>query len=226
MVIRTVHRLSRILLTCPAQVHFRLLTCSITSVTFVFSFTHMFVFLYRYVMFNILLSIFVCAATSLFFAWMVSAHVSAPYVIAGSTHELQFLSLQACSNVTLEDVAVLGECYDSSFNLLGLVFVSGAVSLSQVDVSFNVLDLKVVDICWFVVFHNHLCLRLVHFQTLVLLSSANSCSICCSSCGVLAHMNMLSASAEYSFECCDMVSPLLVLILLYLYRWTDIALFV
>ena len=48
----------------------------------------MFVFLSRYVMFNILLSIFVCAAASLFFALVVSALVSARYVIAGSTHEL------------------------------------------------------------------------------------------------------------------------------------------
>ena len=46
------------------------------------------VFLSRYVMFNIFLSIFVCAAASLFFAWVVSVHVSAPYVIAGSTNEL------------------------------------------------------------------------------------------------------------------------------------------
>ena len=74
-----VHRLSRILLTFPAQVHFRLLTCSITSVTLVFSLTEMFIFLSRYVMFNILISIFVCAAASLVFAWVVSAHVSAPY---------------------------------------------------------------------------------------------------------------------------------------------------
>ena len=42
--IRSVHRLSRFLLTCAAQVHFWLLTCPITSVTFVFSLTHMFVF--------------------------------------------------------------------------------------------------------------------------------------------------------------------------------------
>ena len=40
-----------------------------------------------YVMFNILLSIFVCAAASLFFAWVVSAHVSVQYVIGGSMHE-------------------------------------------------------------------------------------------------------------------------------------------
>ena len=60
------------------------------------------------------------------------------------------MSLQTCSNVTLEDVAVLNECCpsgrDSSFNLLVLVFVSGAIPLSQVDVAFNVLVLSVVDI--------------------------------------------------------------------------------
>ena len=89
MVTRSVHRLSRILLTCPAQVHFRLLTCSITSVTFVFSLTPMFVFLSRYVMFNILLSMFVwVAAIELVLCSGVSVHVSATYVIADSTHEL------------------------------------------------------------------------------------------------------------------------------------------
>ena len=88
MVIRSVHRLSRILLMCPAQVHFRLLTCSVTSVTFVFALTHKLVSLSLYVMFNILLSTYVWAAASSLFAWVVSAHVSAPYVIAGSTHEL------------------------------------------------------------------------------------------------------------------------------------------
>ena len=59
------------------------------------------------------------------------------------------LPLQARSNITLENGVVLGECCpsgrDSSLNLL--VFASGAVSLSQVDVVFNVLDLSVVDIC-------------------------------------------------------------------------------
>ena len=81
-------RLSRILLTRPAQVNFRFLTCSITSVTLVFFLIQMFVFLSRYAMFNILLAIFICAAANLFFAWLVSAPVSAPYDIAGSTHEL------------------------------------------------------------------------------------------------------------------------------------------
>ena len=44
-------------------------------------------FLSQYVMFNIPLFIFVCAAASLFFAWVASAHVSEPYVITGSTQE-------------------------------------------------------------------------------------------------------------------------------------------
>ena len=69
--IRSFHRLSGILLTSPAQIHLRLLTCSITSVTLVVSLSHMFLFLSRYVMFNILLSIFVCAAACLFFACVV-----------------------------------------------------------------------------------------------------------------------------------------------------------
>ena len=81
------------------------------------------------------------------------------------------LSLQACSNVTFEDVAVLIECYpsgrDSSLNFPVLVFVSGAIYLSQVDIAFNVLDLSFNDIYWYVGFHHHLCLRLVHIQPLI-----------------------------------------------------------
>ena len=72
------------------------------------------------------------------------------------------ITLQACSNFTFEDVSVLGECCppgcDSSLNRFVLGFVSGAVSLSRVDVAFNVFDLSVVDIYWCVVFHHHLCL--------------------------------------------------------------------
>ena len=50
-----------------------------------------------------------------------------------------------------EDVMVLGECCLSgrdSVNLPVLVFVYGVVSLSQIDVPFNVLNLNVVDIHW------------------------------------------------------------------------------
>ena len=73
---------------CPAQDHFIFLTVLIISMTFVLSLTQMLVFLSLYVMLSILLSIFVCAAASLFCACLVSVHVSAPYVIAGSTQEL------------------------------------------------------------------------------------------------------------------------------------------
>ena len=48
----------------------------------------MLVFLSLYVMLSILLSILVCAAASLFCACLVSVHVSAPYVTAGSIQEL------------------------------------------------------------------------------------------------------------------------------------------
>ena len=54
----------------------------------------MFVFMSRYVMFNIFRSIFDCAAGSLFFAWLVSVPVSAPYVITEHTHEFVDLSLR------------------------------------------------------------------------------------------------------------------------------------
>ena len=60
------------MLTCPVQVHFRLLTCSVTSVTCVFFLTQMFVFLFRYVMFNILLSsLFVRLLACSLFDWWV-----------------------------------------------------------------------------------------------------------------------------------------------------------
>ena len=75
------------------------------------------------------------------------------------------ISLQTCSNVTLEDVAVLGEYCpsgrDSSLNLIVLIVVSGAVSLSQVDIAFNILHLSDIGIYWSVGFHHHLCVRLV-----------------------------------------------------------------
>ena len=67
---------------------------------------------------------------------------------------------------------------DSSLKLLVLFLVCGAVYMSEIDVTFNVLDLSVIDIYWCIVF---------------LLSSSNSCSIYCSSRVVLAHMSMSSA---------------------------------
>ena len=88
VVTREVHRLSLRRLIFPAQDHFIFLTVYIISMNFFLSLTQMLVLLSLYVMLSILLSILVCAAASLFCACLVSVHVSAPYVIAGSTQEL------------------------------------------------------------------------------------------------------------------------------------------
>ncbi len=88
VVTREVHRLSLRRLIHPAQDHFIFLTVWIMSMSFVLSLTQMLVLLSMYVMLSILLSILVCAAASLFCANLVSVQVSAPYVIAGSTQEL------------------------------------------------------------------------------------------------------------------------------------------
>ena len=74
---------------------------------------------------------------------MVSAHVSAPYVIAGSTQQLYACLFKHILVLLLKMLW----CLASSLNLLVLVFVSGAVSLPQVDVSFNVLNLSGADTC-------------------------------------------------------------------------------
>ena len=88
VVTREVHRLSLRRLICPAQDHFIYLTVYIISMTFVLALTQMLVFVCDVE----LLSILVCAATSLFCACLVSVQVSAPYAIAGSTQELYTVS--------------------------------------------------------------------------------------------------------------------------------------
>ena len=109
-------------------------------------------------MFNIIFSIFVCAAASSFFAWV--AHVSAKY---GSTHELYTCLFMHVSILPLK--MSLGECCpsccDSSLNLIVLVFVFGTESTS---VPGRCSLLGVIDIYLCVDFHHHLCLRLVHHQ--------------------------------------------------------------
>ena len=98
----------------------------------VFSLSQMLVFLSLYVIFNILLSIFICAAASLFFAWVASAHVSAMSLLEVAM-SCRRSCLQTYSNVTLEDVTVLGKCCpsgrDSYLNFHVFVFVFGAVSV-------------------------------------------------------------------------------------------------
>ena len=89
-------------------------------------------------------NLYLCGLLYVLFAWLTSVHISAPYVIAGGTHET--CCRQAGSKVTLDYVAVLDECcpggHDSSLNYLYLDgFFSGPVSLSRVDVALNVLSL-------------------------------------------------------------------------------------
>ena len=72
----------------PGPFHFSHIADYILSITFVFSRTLMLVFLSLHVMLSILLSILVDATTGLSCACLVSVHISAPYVVAGSTHEL------------------------------------------------------------------------------------------------------------------------------------------
>ena len=91
----------------------------------------------------------------------MGAHDSAPYALQEVRTCCRFVSSSMFPCITLEDVAVLGECCpsgrDSSLNLLVMDFASDAVSLSQVDVAFNVHDLSVVDILYCCVdFHHHL----------------------------------------------------------------------
>ena len=76
---------------------------------------------------------------------------------------------------------------DYSVNFLVLVFVSGALSLCQIDVAFN--DLYLIDGVSFLV-------TLVVNLFIYTLSSTNSCSICRSSCCALAYMSIPSEHAQ------------------------------
>ena len=142
--------------------------------SFVLSLTQMLVLLSLYVMLSILLPILVCAAASLFCACLVSVHVSAPYVIAGSTQELYtcLFRQMACSLSFLyafEDIPVFGvcrpACHDSSLYLFVLVLFLEAVVLSQVHVASDIFYLHIVHVYRGVVYNHHLCLCDVHLKT-------------------------------------------------------------
>ena len=168
LVTREVHRSSLRRLMCPAQDHFIFLTVLIISMTFVLSLTQMLVFLSLYVMLSILLSIFVCAAASLFCACLVSVHVSAPYVIAGSTQELYTCLFRQMARLLLkisQCLAYATHCHDSSLYLFVLVLFLEAVVLSQVHVALDIFYQHIVYVYWVVVYNYHLCLCDVHLKT-------------------------------------------------------------
>jgi len=107
-----------------------------------FSLTQMSVFLSRYVVFNITFSFLILLGLLVLM-----------FPRRKSTREVN-LFLHACPNVSLEDIAVLVSCScerGPSLTLLVLVVVSGAVSLSQFDVSFKILNVSVLT-CIFVFF--------------------------------------------------------------------------
>ena len=108
VVTREVHRLSLKRLICPSQDHFIFHTVCIVSMTFVLSLAQMLVLPSLYAMLSILLSILVCAAASLFCACLVSVQVSAPYVIAGRTHELYTCLFRQMSKLFLKISRCLG----------------------------------------------------------------------------------------------------------------------
>ena len=122
--------------------------------TSVLSLTQMLVFLFLYVMFSILLSILVCAAASLFFACLVSVHVSAPYAIASSTHESYTCLIRHnfYGKVVFEDIPVFGVCrpdwHDSSLYLFVLVIFFEAVVLFQTHVALNIFYQHIVHVYW------------------------------------------------------------------------------
>ena len=240
-----VRQLSHILLMCPAQVHFHLLTCSVTSVSFVFSLTQMFVFLFQH---NIMM--FVCAAASLFFAWLISAHVSVPLLeVRMNCKLISSCMFQCypwrCANAVHPAVILLW-IYLSWFLSL-VLYRRRSFQRSRSECCSHIL------VCHF---PPSLLSPTLIFTSLFSLSPSNSCSVCCSSCGVLVHMsrsrakntwlryspsifkplgyqvshrNMLLSTAVNSLG--DMVfhcrTPLLMLsVLLSLCRWTVIELLV
>ena len=135
---------------------------------FVLSLTQMLVLLSLYVMLSILLSILVCAAASLFCACLVSVHVSAPYVTAGSTHELYTCLYRQMARLLLNISGVSvcrPACHDSSVYLFVLVLFLEAVVLSQVYVALDILYQHIVHVHRGVVYNHHLCRCDVHLNT-------------------------------------------------------------
>ena len=207
MVTREVHRSSLRRLICPAQDHFIFLTVLIISKTFVLSLTQTLVFLYLYVMLSILLSILVCAATILFCVCLVSVQVSAPYVIAGCTHELYTCLFRQMARLLLKMSRYLAyACHDSSVYLFVLVLFLDALVLSQVHVALDIFYQHIIHVYWGVVYNHHL--WLCDLRPIRLLSSDCSCSICCSSCGVSVHRNMPSAKRRLERNSPSLFTPL------------------
>ena len=108
-------------------------------------------------MFNILLSIFVCAAAGVFFVW----HDLCAICHCWKYTRVVDLSLQACSNVSLANVAVFGQCCpngrDSSSKLLVLIlsfvlyFCSSQIISKMLLFFYLLLLLSLFLVCLFII---------------------------------------------------------------------------
>ena len=125
---------------CSDQVHFRLLTCSVTSVNFIFwCLTYFFQ------------SLFVRLEACSLSGWWVSMFPHPMSLLAVRTScRFVFSSMSRCYPWKCRDAWAESRpsgC-DSSLNLLALVVVSGAVPLPLGDVAFNVLYTSSVGMYW------------------------------------------------------------------------------
>ena len=181
------------------------------SLAFVLSLTQRLVFLSLYVTLSILLSILVCAAASFFCVCLVSVHVSAPYVIAGSTQELYTCIFRQMARLLLKrsrclayaaQPAMILRCISMSW------FFLDTVVLSQVCVALNIFYKHIVHVDWVLSTTITLGFAMFILRRIRLLSSASSCSICCNSCGVPVHKNMSSAKRRLLRKSPSVFTPL------------------
>ena len=143
-----------------------------------------------------------CAAASLFFAWVVVPMFPRRMSLFEVRISCRFVS------------SSMLQCYPwrcrGAWRMLSIqpwfffespclgFYLWCCMSVPDIYVGFNVLDLGVVDIYTSVSVSviTFVC-DLFIFRPWLSLSSASFCSICCSSCGVLAHISMSSAKRRW-----------------------------
>ena len=123
-------------------------------------------------MFSILLYILVCVAAGLFCACLVSVQVSAPYVIACSTHEVYTCLFRQVARLLLKISRCLAHADQPAMILrcrpyiFVLVLFPDVVVLSQVHVALIILFQHIVHVYSGVVYnHQRFCLCVVHLKT-------------------------------------------------------------
>ena len=148
----------------------------------------------------------------MFCACLVNVHVSAPYVIAGSTQELYtclfrkmarlLLKISRCLAYAAQPAMIL------SLHLFVLVLFLEAVVLSQVHVA---LDISRRFYTFIGVLSTTITFAFAMFilRPIRLLSSDSSCSIYCISCGFSVHRNVSLAKRRLERNSPSIFTPLL-----------------